>query len=209
MSEPDWIGDLFKEKSLWATFLESKKFPSTTFNRRIRTRVFPIAFALLTMLFLNFNADVTLRGIDAASALLASVTATIIGFLVAGLAIFTTLSDKKILIALAQTPQKDTQVTTFKYLYFNLLNVFLIYIWTLIFSCAANVISKMAIPIGNFETSVMIIPLSIVINAITLNILFIAFFESMLTLKTFIWNIYATFVSVLTVSTVIDAADRK
>ena len=205
MNEPEWITDLFKEKSLWATFVESGKFPTTPFNRRCHSRIFPLTFATCVILCLSFaESNELLRGIDAASYLLASIAATILGFLVAGLAIFTTLSDKRILIVLAQTPQKGTGVTTFKYLYYNLLRVFVIYIALLIISFAVQVVSKMGVAIGPIEMGGILFPLSLLWNGLVLPVLAVGFLEATLVLKTFIWNIYATFLSVLTVSTVID-----
>lgn len=205
MNEPLWISELFKEKGLWAAYLESKKFPTTSFNRRFEIFFLPISFllALFTFWFLS-DTDETLRGIDAGSYLLATVAATIIGFLVAGLAIFTTLSDKKILIVLAQTEQKGTNVTAFKYLYFNLLNVFVVYIRVLVISFFVQVAAKMAIPVKNIDLGTSSLATSDVINGIVLSVLLLLFMQSMLSLKTFIWNIYATFLSVLTVSTVIE-----
>ena len=205
MSEPTWISELFVEKGLWAAYLKSKKFPATSFNRRFEIFFLPIFFvSTFILLWLLSDSDETLRGIDAGSYLLASIAATIIGFLVAGLAIFTTLSDKKILIVLAQTQQKGTNVTTFKYLYYNLLNVFVVYIRVLVIAFFVQIIAKMAVPIKDSDWVIFPLPVTDAINGVVLSGLFLLFLQSMLSLKTFIWNIYATFISVLTVSTVIE-----
>ena len=204
MNEPAWITDLFTETSLWQTFVESGKFPTTPFNHLVRVWLFPTTFLICVALFwATLDSNELLRGISAASYILATVTATILGFLVAGLAIFTTLSDKSILIALAKAPQKNTNVSAFKYLYYNLLRVFVIYIAVLSLSFAVQVVANMQIQIGSIEVNGLIFHLPLLWNGIILPVLIIAFSESMLVLKTFIWNIYATFLSVLTVSTVV------
>lgn len=204
MSQANWIDDLFVEKNLWQASIEARDFPSQPFNRKFRR--FMYALAAPCGAFIAFgllDENTSLRGVDSASALVSSISATILGFLVAGLAIFTTLSDKKILVVMAQTPQINTAVSVFKYLYYNLLNVFLVYISSLSISSVIQVFSKIAMPLNSIEFAGIIFRTATIINSISLIILGLIFAEICIVLKSFIWNIYATFISVLTVSSVV------
>jgi hypothetical protein len=204
-----WASSLFEEKSLWDTYRVSRKFPTTDFNKKIRKWGYPALFIIAITYCWNYlDAPSTSRGIDAASSILVSISATILGFLIAGLAIFTTLSDKKILIALAKTPQKGTPVTAFKYLYFNLLNIFVIYIKILILSAVTQVMCKISPHADPIVVSGVIFPTANLVNGAVLSFLGIAFAEGITCLKAFIWNIYATFISVLTVSAFLEEAEK-
>lgn len=203
----EWVDDLLKEKGLWETFDASRRFPVSKLTRRIRRFGYPVILLFVFVLsWKYFDASTLNRGIDAASASLISVSATIIGFLVTGLAIFCTLNDKKTLTILAQTPQRATNVSSFKYLYFNILNIFVVFIFLLVISVVIQVFSKMAIAPQAIEFGDLEFPTAVLVNGLVLAALGVGFIEAVYSLKTFIWNIYATFVSVLAVSTLIEEA---
>lgn len=205
MTQPAWVSDLFAEKSLWQTFRLSLRFPSTTFSKRLRRFAY---IAVPLVLFSGsvglLSVDESLRAIDSASQIISTVAATIIGFLVAGLTIFTTLSDRKILVVMAETRQRGTEVSCFKYLFYNLLNVFVVYIIVLCVSAVIQIFSNVAFHVSNFDAFGIVFPIAGMVNALAISLLSIIAFESVITLKNFIWNIYATFISVLTVSALMD-----
>jgi TM2 domain-containing membrane protein YozV len=106
-------------------------------------------------------------------------------------------------VALAQTEQNGAGVSCFKYLYFNLLNVFVVYIFILTVSSAVQVLCKMPVGVSDLIIFKVIFPSAVIVNGIVLTSLIILFSEAVICLKAFIWNIYATFISVLTVSTLL------
>lgn len=208
MTEDAWIENLFAEKSLWDAYKSAGHFPRKAFDIRLRWTVWlvsPIVILLTFSFALNLGQQVS--AISAIASVFASFSATVIGFLVTGLAIFASLSERKIWIELAKTPQKDTKVSSFKYIFFNLLRVFVIFIFSFCFSIFAYGAGAVGLEIPDLEYCNYIISTATIVNTIAFSLLTFAFVEAISSLKSFIWNLYTTFVAMIAISTLLDNSE--
>jgi hypothetical protein len=200
MNNPDWIDDLLKEKSLVDVSRISRKFSHSKFDFIIRRTYLigsPILVGLSLAAFMNPNQEALM--VKSLASNLVTYSTTVLGFLIAGLAVFTTLSEKKIWIELAQTQVPGEGVSAFKYLFFNMLSVFIIFLSCVVLSVITSVIAAAEVQVGVISISGWQLESASWINAIALTSLSMLFFESAIRLKSFIWNIYSTFISMLTV----------
>lgn len=204
MSE-DWQDDLAQEKSLWDAFKVTRKFPQRPFNTYLRKLGYP--FTVVVSLIVGVNSadnDVLRSAISVSSQNLLTFSVTVIGFLVAGLSIFTSLADKKVLIELAKTKHKGTEVSVFKVIYFNLISVFVVFLTILFGSFFVGTAVPLKIRADNIDCVGIIFPSAKILNSIILSFLIVLFLEGLIRLKSFIWNIYSTFTSMLAVSSILD-----
>jgi hypothetical protein len=200
MTNPDWVNDLLKEKSLVEIARTAKSFTPSKFDHKMRLTFLtgtPLIIAPCFWCYLTPSQEALM--VKSLASNLVAYSTTVLGFLIAGLAVFTTLSEKKIWIALAQSQVQDEKVSAFKYLFFNMLSVFIIYLLSVVCSVVVSVVAAADLRIPDVAISDWEFESATWINAITLIALAIVFFESTLRLKSFIWNIYSTFISMLTV----------
>lgn len=201
---PDWIIDLQKEGSVLEVYKASLKLPRSNFNRLCRYLVGATSTLFLVFYITAYgDNNILLEVIKFLSDTIILIGVTILAFLAAGFTIFTTISEKNILIELAKTPQIKTDFSTFKYLFFNIMSVFSVYIFSI--SCAVLVrsiyIFQLPTPFG--ETKLNSYSPENVIDCCIIILLSVFLTEMILKLKSFVWNIYSTFVSMLIASDVI------
>ena len=199
-SIPDWSADLSAESSLWEAYKKARSSSRTKFNRKIRIYIYPILLVFIIILSWSaFEDHQTLSAIAALSSSAISLISTIIGFIIAGLAIFMTLSDKRLLVELAKTKQINTSISSFKYIYFNLFSVFVTYIFSLVFYIILYTASSMSIVASDLCVFGVIFPVANMLNGFFLAAMFVIGAECLIRLKSFIWNIYTIFISMLVV----------
>jgi hypothetical protein len=200
-----WDTDLLNEKSLSDVFRKSRSIVSSKSNDVIfKTSVF---FALCYIVAIaNYDVDNSriTDAISRASSLIASLSVSILGFLIAGFSIFATITNKELLRKLAQTRYKKTNLSQFKYIFFNFINVFSVFLFALAFSQVIFIVT----PLGwapFIEQRQILNSFSVeVFNSIILSALCIVSLYSFLRLKSFIWSLYQS----ILITTILDDAKQ-
>lgn len=206
MSDATWIDDLLKEKSLWQVHSAARQFKAKPFDRYLRI-VSWIGIPPLTAILFGcvLSPPQQLSMLHNLSSVLVGFCTTVLGFLIAGLAIFTTLSEKKLWVALAKTSMEDEGVSAFKYMFFNILSVFLIFLAGVIIGAFFSVAASVGLKISNFAFGHYELLSASWMNAGAFLILVLSFEEALLRLKSFIWNLYSTFISMLTIVELVES----
>lgn len=207
--EENWLEDILLEKSLFEAYKKSTKIPTPNFNRRVRCCFYPfVFFSSFLLVHIYQKNDLIVSAIQNLNSSILAISVSVIGFLVAGITIFTTLSDRRILIELAKTEHENFGISTFKYLFFNFLSVFVIFIAAVIISLCYQLVASLKIELPKIVFGDRWIHLNLFCNGLFLGILVIVATELLLKLKSFIWSIYATFISMIVVSEFLDSVDR-
>jgi len=186
-----WKDNVYREKSLWQVLRASQVLSASQFNRRAM-RV-GCVLAVIYVIGNYIGGVENQRVLDAtarvASALL-TVTTAILGFLVTGFSIFVASTDPRTFKALEETRYKDTEISYFKEVMFNFLNVFTVYLTVLSISLVLYVCNPLGWwpPLMPLEKKLhCVIPL---FNSVVLAFACVAGLYSILRLKSFIWQLY-------------------
>jgi len=122
------------------------------------------------------------------SASLITITTAVLGFLIAGFSIFISSTPNRTLIMLLNTRYKSTEISYFKQIMFNFLNVFSVYLCVLVIALGVNTSTPLGwsplLPLG-FPPK-----LTIAFNSSVLGVLVISSAYAVLRLKSFIWTMY-------------------
>jgi hypothetical protein len=203
--EQDWREDILQEKSLFEAYQKSVKIPTPSFNKKLRYYFYPlISISCLVLVQIYQKNDRIVGAIDGLNGSILAIAVSVIGFLVAGITIFTTLSDRRVLVELAKTQHEKSDISVFKYLFFNFLSVFVVFITALVLSLLYQLIISLKIAMPTIDVGDILIRLDLLCNGLSLGFLMIVAIELMLKLKSFIWSIYATFISMIVVSDFLD-----
>ncbi len=192
----NWQRDLTREKN----FRSMLSIAGDTIGGKNDYKISGAAFIAITMLVLlcglGFRnlAPATEVAVFVSTAASAAVqyTISILGFLIAGFAIFATLGKKETLVELAQTRKKGTQLSELKFVYFNFLYVFVHFIVLLAASTAIAITFAKQGP--SFFLAELLGAKSPI--AASTAVAFIGgglatyFIHSILLLRTFMWNLY-------------------
>lgn len=206
--EETWREDILLEKSLFEAYKKSKKISTPKFNRKVRFFFYPfVFFSSLILVHIYQHNGLIVKAIQNINGSILAISVSVIGFLVAGITIFTTLSDRRILIELAKTEHEKSGISIFKYLFFNLLSVFVIFTGSIVLSIAYQLIGSLNIQLPIIFIKNKYINLNLLFNGFFLAILITLITELLLKLKSFIWSIYATFISMMLVSEFLDGVD--
>jgi hypothetical protein len=190
MTNPDLFeDDVFKEKSLLDVFLASREIAPSAFNvLAIRISVV-LAFCYVAVnAALGVNNEIIVSAIQRLSAGIVTATTAILGFLIAGFSIFVSATPIPVFRMLIMTRYERTNISYFKQILFNFLNVFTIYLFGMAVALSVNTVC----PLG----SLPIIELAVTYSAVTtfnsavLAALSILTVYLVLRLKSFIWNMY-------------------
>ena len=187
--QSSWSDSVDAEKSLWEVFNKSQVFGAPKFNRRL---MFLAAIGCLIYCVCNVTLGVDsnkiLISIERLSESLINISTAILGFLVAGFSIFISMAKKENLKTLAMVRYKDTQLSHFKHIMFNFLNVFSIYLVALSISLAIFVVVPLGkIPAFPFQLDDSVV---ILLNSFVLCFQVLLAIYSIVRLKSFIWNMY-------------------
>lgn len=182
--------ELTKEKTLWDVYLLSRRIRSSRFN----TIATIITIIVLSIYSFYFQSDIA--SLLGETRMLANLTlnlsATILGFLIAGFTIFATLSKPRMLLKMMEVVHKPTGMKFLKYNFVAFMRIFIYYL-------AIMSISIVMVLVGNKNGMAyryaMCFPEGIMISCNLIKIAYVIIGTSLtlmvLLLKTFIFNIYS------------------
>jgi hypothetical protein len=189
-----WKDELFQERSLWDIWRRSPSLSSSRFNTQVVAVCFMVFFisAVVSWSKWDGNSKTLLASLEAWSSMGFIFASTLLGFLVAGFAIFATISKPALFVDLAQFNYPGSRLTALKYIFFSFVNIFVHYMSFLILAVTVRVLFWNEWP-GSIwgkvlaedapEVFVAVAHVFLVLLATWLIILLIK-------LKSFIWNVY-------------------
>lgn len=211
----DWKDALFAEKTLFQAYRKARKVASTRFN-------FGVAVCVFVVLAVSMAVRACLVGepLPYVSAILTSRTiatlgfsyaTSILGFLIAGFAIFASITKPDIFILLAKLPHRTAGITRLHFIFFSFLFVFVHYICFLMACLFVLVALGSGGPFADLLKLVATWqPLAISYAGGALVAVGAGWFVFLLMLlKSFIWNIYqAILLTIATASLSQDEIDK-
>lgn len=211
----DWQERAIKEKSLSEVYWKARKIASTRRNFGVAVIVF-VLFGLLVAFDWHFDAKVlTLAALNALLSQIAEIgftlTAAILGFLIAGFSIFASITRPEIFAGLAKLDHKDTGLSRLQFIFFNFLLVFIHYLAFL----AMSIVLQLVLPLAPalFTALSPHVPSASVIvwwsAASVLAVLLGWLTFLLMLLKSFIWNIYQAVLVVIVTGDAIVALENK
>ena len=134
--------ELFAEKSLLHVYRNSGSYSENRFDLSIRvaTLVILCATSLVLLISKPDLFPVAVKSITGWLSLGFTYATTILGFLVAGFTIFSTMTRTEVFIALARKKHDTLGVSQLKFIFFSFLRVFILHI-VLIFACVVVTMS--------------------------------------------------------------------
>ncbi|MBS0245220.1 MAG: hypothetical protein JSR61_01270 [Proteobacteria bacterium] len=191
-----WTDKIFQEKTFSSVYFKSRKVCSSRVN--FNTAMFAFLF-VAAYLGANFHFGmgwisfpsviVTIRAIGEVGL---TVTTQLLGFLIAGFAIFASITKPEIFIMLAKLPHTEGGITRLQFIFFNFMFAFIHFILFL----AASVFIKIILPpngpfsglLQMFSSAcpmVLSVLAGLLLCALAAWLVFI-----LMLLKSFIWNMY-------------------
>lgn len=202
----DWKEQLFKQTTLYGIFKASCKYiEPSKFNERMWAFVFMLLYTCV-IVNISCNACVmphssALKIVLSLGEVIFSYTTSILGFLIAGFAIFTSITKPIIFIHLAKIPHdSDGQINKLQFVFFNFITAFINFLGLMIFSFAIILLERL---IDNLNVEFLsIFKNNLFLTTITY-LLFLSYItwvaSSFLKLKSFISNSYQAIVLAITV----------
>ncbi len=205
-----WIKQLFKQKSLWDVYtISADCLPRSSSNNFWFWFVSISNFVLTSTVYglldfgnkINYSASLA----HEVAGIIFLLSVGVLGFLIAGFSIFSTISKPDLFIMLAKIPfsidDQSTDLNQLQYILFNFINVFSHYVVGLIVAIfimvgfsQGSAFSVMSYRIEEY------CPESIVfMNIIAYSLLVSLLIEALLRLKTFIWNLYQAVLITITI----------
>lgn len=207
-----WTDKIFQEKSFSAVYLKARKVCSSRVNSGTALATFIILTCYLIANFLGgilwmpfSSVVITIRSIGDAGL---TITTQLLGFLVAGFAIFASITKPEIFIMLAKLPHKDSDITRLQFIFFNFMFAFIHFILFL----AASVFVKVALgtngplsgglrALADSHPKLLAVAAGLSLCALSTWLVFI-----LMLLKSFIWNMYQSIL--LTIAAEAELKDR-
>lgn len=192
----DWRDRVTEEKSLLDVYWKARKIASSRANSLAAALAFLILIALLFIdwyfcIGLVSTRDISKLALQAGDIGFALTTA-ILGFLIAGFSIFSSITKPEIFAALAKLDHKGSGLSRLQFIFFNFLLVFIHYLAFLAVSIAIKLLLPFAVEVANLIEERLELPaLAIwwgagtIVSAIVAWLVFL-----IMLLKSFIWNIY-------------------
>jgi hypothetical protein len=203
--------ELFTERSLLHVYRNSGTYSENRFDRciRIATLVILCAASLTLILSKPDLFPIAVKSITSWLSLGFTYATTILGFLVAGFTIFSTMTRTEVFIALAQKKHDTLGVSQLKFIFFSFLRVFILHI-VLIFTCVTVSMLKDSSGIylsvlHDGHISVTIKQIAVVFILPVIGCLIIS---TLLHLKTFVWNLYQSIIIAVVGAAVLYELDR-
>ena len=201
----DWKDRLTSEKSLFDVYKKAKHVASSRSNKIV-------SFSIFLILFFIFSANIyTNLSIISYSSLILTIrkvaeigflfNISILGFLVAGFAIFSSITKPDVFILLAKLNHTKLGISRLQFIFFNFLFVFIHFIAFLSFCIFINIFLFSG---GPFSSAIRLIAAAdshyiIFGSSIALSILVSWLSFLIMLLKSFIWNMYqAVLVTIVT-----------
>lgn len=192
----DWKSRLTSEKNLMQVYLQARRLATAKSNRYTSWAVMLIGVSCLLansyfgLSIVSYSSLVT--GIRTIADVGFSLTTAILGFLVAGFAIFSSVTRPDVFALLAITNHKKGDISNLQFIFFNFMLIFIHYLLFLIFCTFIKIFlyskgpaSLIFVYISESYKCAFIYFLSVAFPALTGWIIFI-----LLLLKSFIWNLY-------------------
>ena len=189
--------ELFADKSLLAVYRKSRSYSENRLDRTIRIVSFMI-LSIISLILATSNVDlfpIATKCIYSWTGLGFTYATTILGFLVAGFTIFSTMTRTEVFIALSRSPHETLGVSQLKFVFYSFLKVFILHI-VLIFSCVAITMLKDAagIYLSIFTDARFVIVVKKVAVSFIMPSLGYLMISTLLHLKTFVWNLYQSII---------------
>lgn len=201
----DWQHRLTSEKSLLAVYRKARKVASAPINARLAWTVF-----LVMMLALAANASFGMPVAPYASLIVGirevadagfAFTTAILGFLIAGFAVFASITKPAVFILLAKLDHKKEGISRLQFIFFNFLLVFIHFLTFLALCLIVKVTLYSGGPLSGAlrwvaenRQIMIVIGASFMFAVMTAWLVFL-----LMLLKSFIWNLYqAVLVTILT-----------
>ena len=199
----DWTASIFSQKSMWEVYrLSNKILPKPKSNVVIFW-----AFVSAFLVFFGwamcdggtvFTEKDALSFLQFTAAQGLSLAVGILGFLIAGFAIFASVTKAELFITLAEIPYKrdgkETGINRLQFVFFNFLNVFTVYIGLLALCLIIGIGLSDHSPLlriaSQTPSPTPILPIMALV--ITTGSLLLWLVAALLRLKSFVWNLYQT-----------------
>lgn len=182
----DMCDELLAENNLYEIYKTARRIPLSTLNRNILV----LCSILSILLTLTIDPSTLAQTILVLSSDLISIVLTVLGFLIAGYAIFCSVLDHELSIELYESKHKSSGFSKLKHSHLLFMRVFfyyLVYTFFLVFIqffSSANIFS-----LSVFNDNIIYFTFHIT-NYLTLNLLFIGIVFLLLQLASFTFNIY-------------------
>ena len=181
--------DITKERSLWDIYVQVRRLGSSWFNRLSTGAVFVLL--VLYLIYAGESAHTVAEKVRSFSEFGLNFVAAILGFLLAGFTIFFTVSKMDLFMLMAKIEHRPTKITWLKYSFFTFMDVFIVYISFLslcvlikLFASSNGFLTVILKHIGSPEITKKIIA------SIGLIVIGTWLFYLVISLKSFIFNIY-------------------
>ena len=200
-----WKKQLFEQKSLSCVYKESNNcIKASNFNENVWIIAFVIIFVfLISNVFCQacLIPHLKLWGIILSlSESVFSYTTGILGFLIAGFAIFTSITKPIIFINLAKVPHDNGQINELQFVFFNFMTAFINFLGLMIFSFILLAIGKIIENLNGGISNALTNNIYLITSIYMCFILFSTWIaSSFLKLKSFIWNSYQSIILAITV----------
>lgn len=183
-----------EQKNLWEVYKCQKELGDSKFNK---ITFWAVILLLALLLFLGFlfteeSTNASFDFLKNISRVSFSYAVAIVGLLVAGLAILISSDSDNLFLALASTLRKKSTITEFQFIFFN----FLISIIYHLYLLATSIIAVLLLEDGYFLIEALskffrLTPTwAYIINSVLILGFAVLFARCILTLKSFIWNLY-------------------
>lgn len=210
----DWRDKVTEEKSLLDVFWKARKVASAKSNRLVAALAFLV---LLVFFFIDrhfdfalFSAQVMTRLIEQAGDVGFTLTTAILGFLIAGFSIFSSITKPEIFAALAKLDHRDSGLSNLQFIFFNFLLVFIHYLAFLAVSIAIKIFLPVVVEAAALVEARLAVPHVVVwwveATAIAAVLAWLVFLVMLL--KSFIWNIYQAVLIVIVTGDLIAQMER-
>ena len=193
--------EITSEKNLFQVFRKSLKLPKSTFNI-----LSTASFVVVMILYVSLSEraiELTIKDVYELSILGFNLSSSILGFLIAGLAIFVAVNDLSIFVDMAKI-NHPSGLSYLKYNFITLMYVFMVFITLALFCFLIQALGK---PYGVVSLLLLFLKklfecldtnfIKGVLSKITLVLISGWIFYAILLLKTFIFNIYHLFMAII------------
>lgn len=203
--------ELFAEKSLLHVYRNSVSYSENRFDLWVRITALVILCAASVIIIFSKSDlfPIAVKSITSWLSLGFTYSTTILGFLVAGFTIFSTMTRTEVFIALARKRHDTLGVSQLNFIFFSFLRVFILHI-LLIFACV--LVSMLKDSSGIYLSILHDDHLSIAIKKfavlIILPVIGYLIISTLLHLKTFVWNLYQSIIIAVAGAAVLYELDR-
>ena len=192
----DWKARLTEDRSLVQVYWKARTVASSRWNMRVSVL---FAFILLIGLIASahcggssLTSSALVLGIREIADVGFNFTVAILGFLIAGFAIFSSVTKPEVFILLAKLDHRDTNISRLQFMFFNFLLVFIHFIFFLAVTMFVKVLLYPNGPLTDGARYIMsLVPTWKIYTEILVFSLFSGWLVFLLMLlKSFIWNLY-------------------